>query len=79
MCVFRRKVKFVVDNSLRIEYNVPIATDFHLVLSGGGALIRHRVAFFSEEEANTLVYQLKQKGVQIIPKRNGAVRKKVSN
>ncbi len=53
---------------------MPLAKDFHVTFSGGGALIRHRVAFFGEEEAASLLKTLEAKGVQIIRKKPGAKR-----
>ena len=67
----RRRLKFTVDQSLRIEYNVPLAKDFQVTLSGGGAIIRHKVAFFAEDEAATVVALLENRGVQVIRRRGG--------
>merc|ERR1712050_38702 len=65
----RRRLKFTIDQTLRIEHNVPLAKDFHVTLSGGGALIRHKVAFFAEDEAAAVVSLLDNRGVQVIRKR----------
>ena len=67
----RRRLKFVVDQTLRIEHNVPLAKDFQVTLSGGGAIIRHKVAFFAEDEAATVVALLENRGVQVIRRRGG--------
>merc|ERR1712110_92524 len=56
----------MVDSKLRIEHSVPFAKDFQLTLSGGGELIRHRVAFFSEDIGLDLIAFLQDRGVQII-------------
>ena len=75
-----RRLKFAIDQTLRLEYTVPLAKDFQVTLSGGGALIRHKVAFFAEDEAAAVVGLLDSRGVQVIRKRGcGAERKRGSN
>ena len=74
-----RRLKFAIDQTLRLEYTVPLAKDFQVTLSGGGALIRHKVAFFAEDEAAAVVGLLDSRGVQVIRKRGGAERKRSSN
>ena len=75
-----RRLKFAIDQTLRLEYTVPLAKDFQVTLSGGGALIRHKVAFFAEDEAAAVVSLLDSRGVQVIRKRGyGAERKRGSN
>jgi len=71
----RRRLKFAIDQTLRIEHNVPLAKDFHVTLSGGGALIRHKVAFFAEDEAAAVVSLLGNRGVQVIRKRGDRSKK----
>ena len=61
-----QRIKFILDSKLRIEHSVPFAKDFQLTLSGGGELIRHRVAFFSEDIGLDLIAFLQDRGVQII-------------
>merc|ERR1712223_1024231 len=61
-----QRIKFILDSKLRIEHSVPFAKDFPLTLSGGGELIRHRVAFFSEDIGLDLIAFLQDRGVQII-------------
>jgi len=74
-----RRLKFAIDQTLRLEYTFPLAKDFQVTLSGGGALIRHKVAFFAEDEAAAVVGLLDSRGVQVIRKRGGAERKRGSN
>ena len=50
--------------------------DFHVTLSGGGALIRHKVAFFAEDEAVAVVSLLDNRGVQVIRKRGDRTTKR---
>ena len=71
----KKKVKFIIDSSLRIEHTEPLAKDFQLTFSGGGELNRHKVAFFSEEEPLACLQFFKERGVQVIRKRGGARRK----
>ena len=75
----KKKIKFPIDSSLRIEYTEPLAKDFQLTFSGGGELNRHKVAFFNEEEPLILLQFFKERSVQIIRKRGGARRKSSAN
>ena len=73
-----QRIKFTIDSSLRIEHSVPFAKDFQLTLSGGGELIRHRVAFFAEDQGLDLISLFRDKEVQVIRIRGGSTRKKLS-
>ena len=75
----KKKIKFAIDSSLRIEHTEPLAKDFQLTFSGGGELNRHKVAFFNEEEPSILLQFFKERSVQIIRKRGGARRKSSAN
>ena len=61
-----QRIKFAIDSSLRIEHSLPFAKDFQLTLSGGGELIRHRVAFFTEDQGLGFIAFLQDKEVQVI-------------
>ena len=73
-----QRIKFAIDSSLRIEHSLPFAKDFQLTLSGGGELIRHRVAFFTEDQGLGFIAFLQDKEVQVIRLRDsnrGSARK----
>lgn len=64
-----RRIKFLLDTSLRVEHSQPLSVDFHLVLSGGGEVVRHRVAVFTEDEGVAVVKLLEGRGAQVIRRR----------
>jgi len=61
----RQRVTFFFYN-LVFEHSDPLARNFLAILSGGGQILRHRIAFYSEADGNFATVLLKKFGAQII-------------
>ena len=61
----RQRVTFFFHN-LVFEHSNPLARNFLAILSGGGQILRHRIAFYSEADGNFTTVLLKKFGTQII-------------
>ena len=48
--------------SLVVEHSNPIARNFLAILSGGGQILRHRIAFYSEADGNFATVLFKKLG-----------------
>ena len=51
---------------LVVEHSDPISRNFLAILSGGGQILRHRIAFYSEADGNFATVLFKKLGAQII-------------
>ena len=63
-----QRITFFLYN-LVVEHSDPIARNFLAILSGGGQILRHRIAFYSEADGNFATVLLKKLGAQIIVRR----------
>ena len=63
-----QRITFFLYN-LVVEHSDPIARNFLAILSGGGQILRHRIAFYSEADGNFAVVLFKKLGAQIIVRR----------
>ena len=61
----QQRVTFYFYN-LVVEHSDPLQRNFLAVLSGGGQILRHRIAFYSEADGNFVINLLKKFGAQIV-------------
>ena len=55
--------------NLTLEHSDPLAKNFLAVLSGGGQVLRHRIAFYSEAEGNEAVEAISRLGAQVVTRK----------
>ena len=55
--------------NLTLEHSDPLARNFLAVLSGGGQVLRHRIAFYSEQDGNDTVQLLRKSGGQVVARK----------
>ena len=61
----QNRVTFFFYN-LVLEHSDPLALNFLAILSGGGQILRHRIAFYSEADGNFATVLFKKFGAQIL-------------
>ena len=64
----QQRVTFFFYN-LVVEHSDPLQRNFLAVLSGGGQILRHRIAFYSEADGNFAITLFKKFGAQIVVRR----------
>ena len=64
----QQRVTFFFYN-LVVEHSNPLARNFLAILSGGGQILRHRIAFYSEADGNFATVLFKKFGAQIVVRR----------
>ena len=64
----QQRVTFFFYN-LVVEHSNPLARNFLGILSGGGQILRHRIAFYSEADGNFATVLFKKFGAQIVVRR----------
>jgi hypothetical protein len=60
----QQRVTFFFYNFV-VEHSNPLARNFLAILSGGGQILRHRIAFYSEADGNFATVLFKKFGAQI--------------
>ena len=64
----QQRVTFFFYN-LVVEHSNPLQRNFLSILSGGGQILRHRIAFYSEADGNFAITLFKKFGAQVVVRR----------